>query len=397
VGARSTRRLAPAVHAGAVFTSVFALLVILTSARTAHAYPQWQFSSGVARCNVCHFAPGGGGLPTVYGRDADGEELSTFAGEGTFLNGAVTLPSWLAVGADLRGAFAAQDVADPNGSSQAFFPMQADLELRVALPWRFSAYGTGGLRAQSRDNEDLVPTQNYQPISTSRLISREHWLMWQQAAQGWYVRAGRFFAPFGLRLGEHLTYVRRDLGFNQLEESYNLSGGFVGNDWELHLTAFAPDFLRHIGSEETGAAAYYERRLWDAHGSLAVQARLADRTGITRLMGGLVGKGYVDPIKTLFFAEADLVHLMPDGVPGSDQLVALLGASVLPARGWLLTLLGERNQQDLRVSKAAWDGLAGIVGWFPVPHAELQLMGRLQWPEGGTVAKTLFLQVHYFL
>jgi hypothetical protein len=385
-------------------SSLFAMLALVafmlasaTGARQAWAYPQWQFSSGVARCNVCHFSPGGGGLPTVYGRDANGEELSTWEGEGTFLNGAVALPSWLAVGADLRGAFAAQDVDDPNGSSQAFFPMQADLEVRFALPWGFSAYGTGGLRGQSRDNEDLVPTQNYQPISTSRLISREHWLMWQQSAQGWYVRAGRFFAPFGLRLAEHLTYIRRDLGFNQLEESYNVSGGYVGNDWELHLTAFAPDFLRHIGSEEKGASAYYERRLWNAKGSLAVQARFADRTGISRLMGGVVGKYYIDPIKTLLFSEADLVHLMPDNVEGGQQLVALAGASVLPGRGWLLTVLGERNQEDLRVRKAAWDGLTGLVGWFPVPHSELQLMGRLQWPEGGSVAKTLFLQLHYFL
>jgi hypothetical protein len=367
------------------------------AARPAAAYPQWQFTSGVSRCNVCHFSPGGGGLPTVYGRDANGEELSTWEGEGTFLNGAVQLPSWLAVGADLRGAFAAHDVDDPNGSSQAFFPMQADLEVRVALPWRFSAYGTGGLRGQSRDNEDLVPMQNYQPISTSRLISREHWLMWQQAAQGWYVRAGRFFAPFGLRLAEHLTYVRRDLGFNQLEESYNLSGGFVGNDWELHMTAFAPDFVRHIGSEEKGATVYYEHRIADAKGSLAIQARFADRTGISRLIGGAVAKYYFERVRTLVFGEADLVHLMPDGVPGGQQLVALAGASVLPARGWLFTALTERNQEDLRVRKSAWDALTGMIGWFPVPHAELQLMGRLQLPEGGSLAKTLFLQVHYFL
>jgi hypothetical protein len=379
--------------------SLTPLLLVLLSlgARRASAYPQWQFSSGVARCNVCHFSPGGGGLPTVYGRDADGEELSTWEGEGTFLNGAVKMPSWLAIGADLRGAFAAQDVADPSGSNQAFFPMQADAELRVALPWGFSAYGTGGLRAQSRDNEDVVPLQNYQPISTSRLISREHWLMWQQSAQGWYVRAGRFFAPFGLRLAEHLTYVRRDLGFNQLEESYNVSGGYVGNDWELHLTGFAPDFVRHIGSEESGVAVYYEHRIADAKGALAVQARFADRDGITRFIYGGLAKYYAERVRTLFFGEADLVHLVPDNVPGGVQLVALAGASVLPGRGWLLTLLGERNQQDLRVGKSAWDACSGMVGWFPVPHAELQLMGRLQWPEGSAVAKTLFLQVHYFL
>src|SRR4029453_2911043 len=73
----------------------------------AQAYPMWQLSTGAARCNQCHYAPGGGGLLTSYGRDAVGEDLSTFGGDGAFLHGAVTLPGWLAIGGDLRGAFVA--------------------------------------------------------------------------------------------------------------------------------------------------------------------------------------------------------------------------------------------------------------------------------------------------
>jgi hypothetical protein len=41
--------------------------------------------------------------------------------------------------------------------------------------------------------------------------------------------------------------------------------------------------------------------------------------------------------------------------------------------------------------------VTALLGWFPVPHAELQLMGRVQFAEGSDTAKTLFLQVHYFL
>ena len=35
---------------------------------TARAYPQWQLSTGAARCNQCHFAPAGGGLINSYGQ-----------------------------------------------------------------------------------------------------------------------------------------------------------------------------------------------------------------------------------------------------------------------------------------------------------------------------------------
>ena len=379
-------------------TLVLGVVAFLLHAAPAAAYPQWQFSSGVTRCNVCHYAPAGGGLPTGYGRDATGDELSTFKGEGAFLYGAVSLPSWLAIGGDFRGAYAANDVQEPNGASQAFFPMQADLEVRVAPGLGFSAYATGGMRGQVRPNEDIVPFQNYQPIDDSRFISREHWVMWQQqGGRGWYTRAGRFFAPFGLRLAEHITYVRRDLGFNQLEESYNLSGGYVNDAWELHLTAFAPDFLRQIGGDETGGAAYYEHRVLDEHAGIAVQARFGRGPSLSRMTEGVVGKYYLPVLKTLFLAEADLLQLLPSGVSARQQLVMTGGASVLPAPGLMITVLGERNHHDVMVANDAQDALTALVGWFPYPHAEVQLMGRTQFAEKSATAKTLFLQIHYFL
>ena len=372
------------------------LIVGGIGARSAQAYPQWQFSTGVSRCDSCHFAPAGGGLLNGYGRDESGETLSTFSGEGAFLYGAIKMPSWLAVGGDLRGAFVSQDVGDPSGTATAFFPMQADLEARAYLGLNFSMYVVGGLRGQVRQNSDLIPEQNYQPITDSRFISREHWLQWKY--DGWYVRAGRFYAPFGLRLAEHVTYIRRDLGFDLLSESYNVSGGYISDQWELHLTAFAPDFLRHMGSVESGGVAYFERRFPNEKGSVAVQSRFASGPGISRLIGGVVGKYYLEDLRTLFMVEADVSHLMPEGTSAtSNQFVGLAGVSVLPVRGLILTALAERNQEDLRVSNTSWDAVTGILGWFPAPHSELQLMGRFQRAEGEGEAKTVLLQIHYYL
>src|SRR5258708_16116681 len=107
-------------------STAVALAVMLLGGGRAEAFPQWQLSTGNTHCNQCHYAPAGGGLINNYGRDAAGEDLSTFGGDGAFLHGAVPLPSWLALGGDLRGAFAGQDVQDPSGPTYAFFPMQAD-------------------------------------------------------------------------------------------------------------------------------------------------------------------------------------------------------------------------------------------------------------------------------
>jgi hypothetical protein len=361
----------------------------------AHAYPQWQFSSGVARCNVCHFSPGGGGLVTGYARDAVGSELSTFEGEGEFLHGIVKLPPRLALGGDFRGALASQDENELTGSRTAIFPMQADLSGRLVIVSGLSFTGIVGVRGQQRDSEGFTPFQNYQPIRASRFVSREHFFTWQPEATGYYVRTGRFFAPFGLRLAEHVSYVRRDLGFDTLQESYNFSVGYVTTPWELHVTGFAPDFLRHMGSNESGATAYFEHRLLDDNAGLAAQARIAIHDGVTRSTGGGVAKIYSSFLRTLFLAEGDLVHVALDGGLERNQFVGLGGFSVLPVRGFMLTALAERSQEDLKVRSGGWTAGTLLLNWFPYPHLELQVMGRLQYTEETT--RTFFAQLHYFL
>ncbi len=374
---------------------VLAATMLLGAAR-AEAYPQWQFSTDNSHCNQCHYAPAGGGLINNFGRDAAGEDLSTFGGNGAFLHGAVPLPSWLALGGDLRGAFADEDVQDPNGPTYAFFPMQADLYARVAFGHGFSASAIGGLRGQIRDGNDLVPDQNYQPIDGSQFISREHYVMWQPASHGYYVRAGRFFAPFGLRFAEHFMYTRRDLGFNTLQETYNLSGGWIEDKSELHVTAFMRDYLLHVGSNENGVAAYYERELRDI-AALAAQAKFGVGPDAKRVIVGGVGKVYAERIKTLFFTEADLVRIMPDATESRWQFVGVGGFSVLPYRGVLATVMAERFQEDLVVRQAEWTAATGLLSFFPYAHCEAQIMVRADVPGGGVAAKTFFAQLHYYL
>jgi hypothetical protein len=370
----------------------------LVSEGRALAYPQWQLSTGAVRCNQCHYAPAGGGLLTSYGHDAVGEQLSTFGGNGEFLHGLVRLPSWLALGGDLRGAFVDNDVQDPNGPTVAVFPMQLDFAARVALPAGLSLTGIIGFRDQVRSDDTMVPYQNYQPIDTSQLISREHYAMWQPSAIGPYVRAGRFFAPFGLRFSEHIFYIRRDLGFDQLEETYNVSTGFIYDAWELHVTLFGPDFIRHIGSEENGAAAYYEHRLMDDTLAVAGQVKLGVSPGVTRLIVGAVAKKYVEQLRTQLFGEIDGVQLMFDdpAVGTRGQAIGLAGFTVLPLPSIMLSLIGERNQIDVD-DPSSLTAVSVLANWFPYAHVELQIMGRLQFPSGGEAAKTLFMQLHYFL
>src|SRR5262245_52965613 len=102
----------------------FALILGAFSGR-AFAYVQFQFSSGTTRCSQCHFSPAGGGLLTSWGRDESGDTIS-MGGDGAFLHGLWSPPSWLALGLDVRLAATRTDDGGPETPRAAFFPMQAD-------------------------------------------------------------------------------------------------------------------------------------------------------------------------------------------------------------------------------------------------------------------------------
>jgi hypothetical protein len=380
--------------------SLLALIVgatALLGARAAQAYPQWQLSTGTARCNQCHYAPAGGGLINNHGRDAAGEDLSSWQGDGGFLHGKVKLPDALAIGGDFRYAALRQDVGEKVGGKFAQFPMQADLDVRLAFSEQVSLYVVGGYRGQARDSDEPVGAGAAMPAGGSQFISREHWLMWRQGPIGAYVRVGRFFAPFGLRLAEHPTYVRRDTGFNLLQETYNVSGGVVESGWELHITAFGPDFLRQIGGQDKGGAAMYELRLGDAT-ALGLQTRIAFGPDMKRYTGGLFAKAYVEAAKALFQGEVDVSQNSPEsGVINTQSLVAYAGLTFFPVRGLWITPFGERLQTSLAVKDTGTTAGGLQINWFPYPHFELTVMGRAQMPAGQGTATTALVFLHYYL
>ena len=130
-------------------TALLGAIVLIAGARPASAYPQFQFSSGTNRCSQCHYSPSGGGLLTSWGRDESADTIS-LGGDGAFLHGLVSLPSWLGIGGDFRLAVISNDVGNAQGTEFAWFPMQADLYLRVALGEAWSLNGTVGVRGVAR-------------------------------------------------------------------------------------------------------------------------------------------------------------------------------------------------------------------------------------------------------
>jgi hypothetical protein len=387
-----------------VLATVVLGMVLLAWSREAAAYPQFQFSSGTTRCGQCHYSPSGGTLITSWGRDEAGDTIS-LGGDGSFLHGLWSPPSWLALGLDLRAAALYNNVGGPESPEVAFFPMQADAYVRAAYD-AFSLNVTVGDRGVVRPPDPSIAgrTSDF----TARLISREHYLMWRPSATGPYARLGRFQAPYGLRFVEHIYFVRRYTGYDLYEETYNASGGYVADDWELHATAFLgipaslPDFLGAAGARESGGVVYGEKR-FNNMAALGLQTRVGIASEESRYQGGAVGKLWIEQARLLFLGEADFIRQqIPAASAGQNQFVSYIGATYF-IRGFMAGIAYERFQENLSASGTGRNAYDGELNMFPWAHWEIGLIGRLQRAPAiaGTpndVAGSMaMLQLHYYL
>jgi hypothetical protein len=269
------------------------VIAVLLAAARADAYPQFQWTSGTPQCAQCHFAPAGGGLLTPWGQDEGGDTIA-LGGDGHFLHGAVQLPEWLAIGGDLRVAALANDTGSSNGTELAVFPMQADLGVHAGGD-KLAVAAVVGFRGAVRSGEPDSPPSNppagdaTSPSLRSYFVARELYAISRAEAQaGVYVRAGRFAAPFGLRLADHTAYVRRYLGYNLLEETLGVGAGYLGDGWEVHATAFAFDPLQGSTRHEIGGAVMFEAQPTDV--ALGVSARAGKTTDDSRAQAGVHAK-----------------------------------------------------------------------------------------------------------
>jgi len=378
-------------------------------ARGAAAYPQFQFSSGTNKCSQCHFSPAGGGLISSWGRSESGDTIS-MAGDGGFLHGKVTLPSWVALGADFRFATVRNDDGGTQAPQTAWFPMQADAYARFAFNDAFSLYLEGGVRGETRPSSGFSDTgagnivYDFGTVG-DRFISREHYLMWRPSATGPYVRIGRFFAPYGLRFVEHIYFVRRFTGYNLYEETYTASGGFVSDDWELHLSVFTPppssfpDPFQSVGARESGGAGYFEYRI-NGMAALAAQARAGAGVEANRYQGGLIGKLWIEQAKLLFLGEADFIRQQVKALSYSqNQFVSYAGLNVFPVRGVMAAVAFERFQENLSINTTARNAYDAQINLFPYAHCEVVLFGRYTkvGSQGQPAASLMMLQLHYYL
>jgi len=354
---------------------------------TAEAYPQFQFSTDNSKCTLCHFSPAGGGLITEWGRDESADTISR-GGNGEFLYGLWETPDWLNLGADYRGALGVHDTESP-GFDPLAFPMQADIYSRFKfgdISWNMTVGLVGAARPRS-------------PPLYSRLASREHYLMWQPKSTGTYVRAGRFYAPYGLRQVDMTSYIRRDLGYYKLEETYNLSYGYLKDDWETHITAYTRDpLLLKVGPEGSGFAAMYEKRFREDTAAYGAQTKVHLGPNSNRYWGGGVFKMWFESLDLLLLAEGN-IGVQKIRSQSADPIVQGVGHINLTrfiTTGVMLGTTLEVAQTDFSLKGKDRESASLHLQYFPRSHWEVMLIGRAERTRQTRDFLSL-LMLHYYL
>jgi hypothetical protein len=361
------------------------VLAGLGIAGRADAYPQFQLSRDPT-CSGCHISPAGGNLLNENGLLV-AESISKFGTSPEFFYNKIPRPDWLTLGGDLR--FASGYLQTPE-RVLATFPMQLEMYVHAAFG-KISFHGHVGGRPPQLGNE-----------SATRILSREHYLMWQQKkgeGTGLFVRAGRFMPVFGLRFAEHPLYTRRYGGTQLYADSYGVSASLVEPKYEAHVSAFTVDPLLDPVDPRHGGAFYAEYRLVEKF-SVGLEGMAELYKGNKKLRAGITTKVYIEPADLLIQGEMQFVNQLIEPIGAPLQLVGNLIVSRMIGDSILLDVGVGHFDENLRIREDQRDCLDVSVHWFTTSHLELVANTRYELiglGEGGDAGAYAILQLHYRL
>ena len=296
-------------------TGIFAALLIATlmGSQQATAEPYLAVQKGM-QCSTCHSHPAGGGMRTVYGNVfAQSELAARHLGDAELWTGEVA--QWLSIGADLRASFVDIDTPNRSGSSdfdfnRGTFYLRADI-----IPKRLSLY----------IDEQFSPDD---------LENREAYLRLNSKNTRWFVTAGQFYLPYGLRLQDDSAFVRQATSINFANTDRGLQGGYNAGAWSTIASITDGSGAGRDGSgNQLSLVSSYMQPTWRA----GVSVNTTDDDAGDRTMFGFFGGFKTGPVAWL--AEIDRVR--DEVAPGStvDAFAGLLEAN------WTI-----RDKHNLKVS-----------------------------------------------
>ncbi len=351
-----------------------ALLLLACSITWAEPYLAVQSNN---QCMACHVNPTGGGARNSFGNYFGSHVLPEQAGDlAVFDPGA--LSETIRLGANLRTNFTAQATAEQE-NSKGFETQSAQLYVHLKPKGApFSLY----------IDEQVAP---------GAAINREAFVLLSLADQD-YLKVGRFFMPYGLRLEDDTAFVRQVTQFNFDNSDNGIEAG----------VNFGPVLLNAAISNGTSATANDDNRLqyltrveyfggtWRVGANVVLNRAEAGKRVTSGVYAGVNLGGYV------LLAEWDQVtdESIQNGLGDNmRQRVGLVELNRLVSKGVNLKLTYEALDPDTGIDNDLRTRTSGLIEY--TPYANLQLRGGLRVGEDipqrndGNVEQ-LYMQLHVY-
>lgn len=330
----------------------------------ARSEPYLAVRSG-AKCETCHVNPGGGGKRTdfgaLYGQTAlasarinlGGSPIlsSTDApGAAAPWNGRIT--DWLAIGANLRATEQRTQVPgapDPVALNQT--QARVYLELKP-LGDRLTLYAD-------------------QRVAPSPAANREAYALLRFADHAAYVKGGRMFAPFGLRIEDDSAFIRQVSGVNFNASDNGVEGGRDWGPWSASVALTQPVAGGNDRPRPLSVTANYIQPVWRAGASLSDNTGAGPDRRMQSAFGGL-RTGIVSWL-------AAAVYVTENGTPIGrlTQWASLAEANVEFAKGHNLKITVEHHDPNVDVREDHRERYSLVWEVVPFQFTQLRVGARL--------------------
>lgn len=366
--ASTQRALLPLLLRGAAMVAT--VLAISAWSADAHAYA-WMIKHGMAKCNSCHTDPSGGETLTHMGRVSSETLLSGPFGDGSAGNssklfGFLDEPDTVRLGGSLR----AMGILDTDSGAATVFPMQADFYGQADFGSVRLGWSLGGSRASER-YEHTSKAVLFADVEEKAFVpvSRTHWLGYE-FNDNLLLRAGRLNLPFGMRVPNHVLWVRDDTTTDrESDQQHGLALAYSGGHWRGEFMVSLGNFqLPNDANRERGYSGHVEYllnpRMAIGVSSLvlaAAQELLTETPDVLRQAHGVTGRFGISP-ELAVLAEFNVTKRSNFGI----GYVGMLQADYEFLRGLHLTVTGEILDSGLKQQPASvTDVVPAAVGATP--------------------------------
>jgi len=261
----------------------------------------------------------------------------------------------------------------------AFFPMLSELHGVMAYG-NYEVYGSISARKFGNSPSDMG------------VYSRHHWVKYQPD-ENLSIRAGRMVIPFGIRIDDHTTYTRRDLGFDKHDHSYGIQLDYFKDNLGLTAMGYGGNFLVGDPSQQRRGAALTFSYFVPAFSQFGISLLGDASQRTTRFMGGAFVRTKIYE-KIYAMMETDLLNTQTnDATLSQTEIVGFLRLGWFPWE-WLDTHLETRVkfiQDTNKLNRFAY--VAGAT-WQILPWIELTPQFRIIHSERNPTEYKTLLQMH---